>query len=122
VTLEEPTPIYPAVQATELDRRVPEPSLSSAAPTEPSPSSPLPASSNGTSTLPSLAAVPVPVSVPVPAFAPPLVRRQSVVANTDVKIIRSLLVPDIPTGPPTTTDYFGGAPATFSAAMLHRKI
>jgi osomolarity two-component system response regulator SSK1 len=115
------------VQATELDRRVPEPSLSSAAPTEPSPSSPLPASSNGTSTLPSLAAVPVPVSVPVPASALPLVRRQSVVANTDVKIIRSLLVPDIPqaaiaTGPPTTTDYFGGAPATFSAAMLHRKI
>ncbi|KAF1943680.1 hypothetical protein EJ02DRAFT_433048 [Clathrospora elynae] len=113
VTLEVPTPIYPSVQPAELDRRVPEPSLSSAA-TEPSDAdlpSPLPASSTTTSK----------------SASPGLLRCQSLVGATDAKIIKSLLVPDLPhaaiaTGPPTATDYFGGAPAHFSAAMLHRKI
>ncbi|EAT82845.1 hypothetical protein SNOG_09580 [Parastagonospora nodorum SN15] len=47
--------------------------------------------------------------------------------NADAKIIKTLLVPDtstapLQTGPPTATDYFGGAPAHFSTSMLHRKI
>ncbi|CAO2652044.1 Nn.00g003270.m01.CDS01 [Neocucurbitaria sp. VM-36] len=116
LTLEEPTPIHPAtvVQPADLDRSLPPPSLSSAAPTEPSdaePPSPLPASTANTNRL----------------TPPGVVRRQSLIANTDAKIIKTLLAPDIPqaalaTGPPTATDYFGGAPANFSAGMLHRKI
>lgn len=107
VTLEAPTPIHSVVQQpAELNRA--EPLLSSA----PSDHSDLPpASSNDTSHAPS----------------PTLVRRQSVVNKTDAQIIKNLLVPDIPqaaiaTGPPTVADYFGGAPANFSAGMLHRKI
>jgi osomolarity two-component system response regulator SSK1 len=109
VTLEEPTPIHSVVQQpAERDR--PEPSLSSA-PSDLTNTDPLPASSNDTSHNPS----------------PALVRRQSVVNKTDAQIIKKLLVPDIPhaaiaTGPPTVDDYFGTAPANFSAAMLHRKI
>jgi osomolarity two-component system response regulator SSK1 len=106
VTLEAPTPIHPdAVQPADLDRPVPAPSISSGS--QVSPSDPSPRSSRLT--------------------PPGVVRRQSLVANTDAKVIKTLLVPDAPqaailTGPPTATDYFGGAPANFSAGMLHRKI
>jgi osomolarity two-component system response regulator SSK1 len=111
LTLEEPTPIHPeVVQPAELARALPEPSLSSAAPT-PSSDSDLPLHSSPKQTPPSLE------------------RRQSVVAGTDAKIIKTLLTPDIPdipqaataTGPPTANDYFGGPPANL-AGMLHRKI
>jgi osomolarity two-component system response regulator SSK1 len=107
VTLEEPTPIHAAVQQpAELNRAAP--SLSSARSDH---TDPLPASSNNTSHTPS----------------PTLVRRLSVVSKADAQIIKKLLVPDLPqaaiaTGPPTVADYFGGAPANFSAGMLHRKI
>jgi osomolarity two-component system response regulator SSK1 len=108
VTLEEPTPVHAVVvqQAAELNRAAP--SLSSAPSDH---SEHVPASTNDTSYPPS----------------PALVRRQSVVNKTDAQIIKKLLVPDIPhaaiaTGPPTQADYFGGAPANFSAGMLHRKI
>lgn len=108
VTLEAPTPIHPPV----AQPAVPEPSPSSAASTQPSDLS-----------------VDHPSDVPpqTSQLTPPgYVRRQSVVANTDAKIIRTLLVPDssqaAAPGPPTATDYFGGAPANFSANMLHRKI
>lgn len=117
LTLEEPTPIHPdVVQPAELARYVPEPSPSSAATTEPSDAehpAELPHHTSSRTT------------------PPGILRRQSVVANTDAKIITTLLVPDIPqaaiaTGPPTASapDYFGGAPATlnFSAGMMHRKI
>ncbi|KAF1840079.1 uncharacterized protein K460DRAFT_359809 [Cucurbitaria berberidis CBS 394.84] len=109
LTLEEPTPIYPQVQPGELDRHVPAPSLSSAEPSDVESPSPLPATTT---------------AKPIP---PAVIRRQSVIANTDAKIIKTLLAPDIPqaaiaTGPPTASDYFGGAPANFSAGMLHRKI
>jgi osomolarity two-component system response regulator SSK1 len=87
ILLEAPTPIHPPLQAADL---VPESSRSS--------TSPLPASSNATSQSASHA----------------LVRRQSVVANTDASILGSLLVPDIPQA--------ALAPQGFSAAMLHRKI
>tara|TARA_R110002003_G_scaffold37_2_gene2112 strand:+ start:4134 stop:6155 length:2022 start_codon:yes stop_codon:yes gene_type:complete len=110
VTLEYPTPIHPdVVQPAQL---VPEPSVSSAAPTEASDhASDLPHSSSKSS-------------------SPGLIRRQSLVANTDAKIIKTLLAPEdaqpaAAPGPPSAsaTDYFGGAaPPTFSAAMLHRKI
>ncbi|RYO00861.1 hypothetical protein AA0119_g5760 [Alternaria tenuissima] len=109
VTLEAPTPINPVVQQpAELNRA--EPSSLSSAPSDHSDLLPA-ASSNDTSHTPS----------------PALVRRQSVVNKTDAQIIKKLLVPDIPqaaiaTGPPTVADYFGGAPANFSAGMLHRKI
>ncbi|KAF1835612.1 hypothetical protein BDW02DRAFT_597102 [Decorospora gaudefroyi] len=112
LTLEEPTPLHTVVPSAELvPEPEPEPSFSSAAPTTDRSPSPLPASSNDTSK----------------STSPALVRRQSVVANTDARLIKSLLVPDIPqaaiaTGPPTAADYFGGAPATFNAGMLHRKI
>ncbi|KAG9193728.1 hypothetical protein G6011_03763 [Alternaria panax] len=108
VRLEEPTPIHPVVQQpAELNRA--EPSSLSSAPSDHSDQPP--ASSNDTSYSP----------------PPALVRRQSVVNKTDAQIIKKLLVPDIPqaaiaTGPPTVADYFGGAPANFSAGMLHRKI
>ena len=110
VTLEEPTPIHPpAVQAAhDLTRRhLPTPSPSSAESSEHPPE---------------LAAHPSSSLTP-----PASVRRQSVVANTDAKIIKTLLVPDastapVQTRPPTATDYFGGPPAHFSPSMLHRKI
>ncbi|KAI4705749.1 hypothetical protein J4E81_000633 [Alternaria sp. BMP 2799] len=110
VTLEAPTPLHPVVQQpAELNRA--EPSSLSSAPSDHTTTEPVPASSNDTSHAPS----------------PALVRRQSVVNKTDAQIIKKLLVPDIPqaaiqTGPPTVADYFGGAPAHFSAGMLHRKI
>ncbi|KAL1799610.1 hypothetical protein ACET3X_003647 [Alternaria dauci] len=114
VTLEEPTPFGPVVHPpAELDRAEP-PSLSSAPSDDQHHhhhSDVPPAASTNTSYPPS----------------PTLVRRQSVVNKTDAQIIKKLLVPDIPqaaiaTGPPTVADYFGGAPAPFSAGMLHRKI
>ncbi|OAL43789.1 hypothetical protein IQ07DRAFT_287839 [Pyrenochaeta sp. DS3sAY3a] len=108
LTLEEPTPIHPPVVVP------PAASLSSAAPTpsdgdEPSP---LPAAN---------------LTSPSRSAQAALIRRQSVVATTDAKVIKSLLAPDLPpaalaSGPPTSNDYFGGAPVQFSAAMLHRKI
>ncbi|KAJ4375988.1 Two-component response regulator SSK1p [Neocucurbitaria cava] len=117
LTLEEPTPIHPAVQPAELDRSGPAPSLSlslsSAASSEPTPSDAEPPSPRRASTSARLT-------------PPGIVRRQSLIANTDAKIIKTLLAPDIPqaaiaTGPPTSTDYFGGAPTNL-AGMLHRKI
>jgi osomolarity two-component system response regulator SSK1 len=110
VTLEEPTPIYPPAQ---LDSRVPAPSPASSATAAFSHSD----ASEEPSPLPAHGSQPAP---------PAIVRRQSVVANTDAPIIKTLLVPDSAqnapaAGPPTTTDYFGGA-ANFSASMLHRKI
>ena len=113
VTLEEPTPIHPSVvpPADQLARRVPESSrsLSSGVPTEQSDAdhpSPLPTGTTASSTSP--------------------VRRQSVVANTDERLIKTLLAPQDPnaaidTGPPAA-DYFGQRPHDISAAMLHRKI
>ena len=113
VTLEEPTPIHPpVVQPAELARSIPQPSPSSAAPTEPSDAghpSPLPSTTTATSTPPGPA------------------RRQSVVAHTDARVVKTLLAPDSPPaamapGPPAATDYFGAAQPTFGAGMLHRKI
>jgi osomolarity two-component system response regulator SSK1 len=108
VTLEEPTPIHPPAH---LDSSVPEPSPASSASVAPS--------TSGGSEDPS------PLHSHNSTSGPPVVRRQSVVANTDAPIIKTLLVPDAQNppaaGPPTTTDYFGGA-ANFSASMLHRKI
>jgi len=115
LTLEEPTPIRPeVVQPAELARLVPEPSPSSAASSQPSDAE-------------HAAELSPPHSSSSKHTPPAIVRRQSVVANTDAKIVKSLLVPDIPdaaiaTGPPTATDYFGGTTANFTAAMLHRKI
>ncbi|KAH7392221.1 hypothetical protein DE146DRAFT_133836 [Phaeosphaeria sp. MPI-PUGE-AT-0046c] len=100
VTLEAPTPIHPPVlQPAELARDVPEASLSSRAPSAS-------VSASASSDIP-----------PSKHSSPGLVRRQSLVANTDVKLITTL----VPENPPTATDYFGGAPA-LSASMLHRKI
>jgi osomolarity two-component system response regulator SSK1 len=112
VTLEAPTPLLSEV-TLQVDRRapvpVPEPSLSSAE---------LRYSSDDPSALPS-------ASTRATTTPPDFVRCQSVVANTDAKIITTLLAdappPAVPANPPAV-DYFGGVPATFTAAMLHRKI
>lgn len=97
VTLEAPTPIHPpALPPAQLASDVPEASLSSRAPS---------ASVSASSDI-----------APQPSSPGP-VRRQSLVANTDVKVIKTL----VPENPSTATDYFGGAPA-LSANMLHRKI
>lgn len=104
VTLEAPTPIHPpALQPAELAiaRDVPEASLSSRA------ASASVSASASSDTSPSKSSPPGPV------------RRQSLVANTDVRLITTL----VPENPPTTTDYFGAAAApAISANMLHRKI
>ena len=111
LTLEEPTPVHPP------------PPVAAAQAAEPVPDTPSPAS---TAVEP-----PTDANAPAPAPAPaPVPRRQSLVANTDVRVIKTLLAPDAPPplsqpGLPVATDYFGGAvqPATtLSAAMLHRKI
>lgn len=94
VTLEAPTPIHPpGLQSADLARDVPEASLSSRAPS-----------------------ASVSASSPKPSPQSPD-RRQSLVAPTDVKLLKTL----VPEHPPIAADYFGAAPA-ISAHMLHRKI
>ncbi|KAF2124259.1 hypothetical protein P153DRAFT_361426 [Dothidotthia symphoricarpi CBS 119687] len=112
LTLEEPTPIHPPTAAVALQPAdTPEPLPSPTAET-----------SHGE-----------PAHVPPrnPARPTPPLRRQSLVNNTDAPLLKTLLAPvvvpaAIATPPasatPTATDYFGAAPATFSAAMTHRKI
>lgn len=113
LTLEEPTPIHPP----------PPVAVAAVQAAEPVPDTPSPAST----------AVEPPTDANANANAPapaPVQRRQSLVANTDARVIKTLLAPDAPPqlsqpGLPAATDYFGGAvqPAgTLSAAMLHRKI
>jgi osomolarity two-component system response regulator SSK1 len=111
LTLEEPTPVHPP----------PPPPVAVAAvqAAEPVPDTPSPAST----------AVEPPTDANAPAPVP-VQRRQSLVANTDVRVIKTLLAPDAPPqlsqpSLPAAADYFGGAvppAATLSAAMLHRKI
>jgi osomolarity two-component system response regulator SSK1 len=99
------------VQPADLARQLPTPSPSSAESSEhPSELGPRSASRSSSKLTP-----------------PGVSCHQSVVANTDAKINKTLLVPDasqaaVQTGPPTATDYFGGPPANSSASMLHRKI
>lgn len=116
LTLEEPTPIHPPVAAAAA--------AVGAQPAEPVPDTPSPASTaveppNDTSSA---------TSAPAPAQPAGPVRRQSLVAHTDARVIKTLLAPDAPSQPAQAdvhppADYFGAAvqPA-ITAAMLHRKI
>lgn len=114
LTLEEPTPIHPAVQPASLSR-LPEPSPSSGAPTDASDHpSPQPASISS-------------------SLTPPGPRRPSAAA-ADASIVAALRAPDVPHAAPTApthahtatataNDYFSRGPAAHpSAVMLHRKI
>jgi osomolarity two-component system response regulator SSK1 len=111
VRIQEPTPISPPFDPSALTQQVApldavEPASESEDPSQ------LPAASaRSTSSKPT---------------APGVIRRQSLVTTSNAGIIKSLLHSDIPpaalaTGPPTQ-DYFAGAPPTFNAGMLHRKI
>lgn len=111
VTIEEPTPIHLPVNPAELaQQHVPEPAAAGAASIDsedPSELRPSPARA---------------ASKPTP---PGVIRRQSLVAPSNARAIKTLLEPDVSqaavaSGPPTA-DYFAGAP-TFNAGMLHRKI
>ncbi|XPS97531.1 Two-component response regulator SSK1p [Ascochyta lentis] len=123
VTLEAPTPIHP-----------PPPPPPPVAATDDARSS-SPASADASSSAEpadvSLATATAPAPAPAPApHHPAPVRRQSLVANTDARVIKTLLAPDAPHAyphphpphPPPPTDYFGDAQPAISAAMLHRKI
>ncbi|KAL1656160.1 Two-component response regulator SSK1p [Didymella pomorum] len=110
LTLEEPTPIHPPVAAAAAAAAAA--AVAEAAPT-PSPASsadPDPATSDLTSV----------------SNHPTLPRRQSLVAHTDARVIRTLLAPDAPAEPSAPSappaDYFGGVQPAISAGMLHRKI
>lgn len=99
VTIEEPTPVHPPVQPPpgDVDTELP---------------SALSLRSTATAT-----AQPFPPTIP---------RRQSLVAPSNARAIKTLLAPDLTVpalgpGPPSASDYFAGA-ATFDAGMLHRKI
>jgi osomolarity two-component system response regulator SSK1 len=107
LTLEEPTPVRLPVQPPEL---VPHGSDDTAAhATEPS-------DSEHASALPSRSTT--------QTTPPSIIRRQSLVAPSNARAIKTLLEPDasatLVTGPPTATDYFSGP--SFNAGMLHRKI
>jgi osomolarity two-component system response regulator SSK1 len=151
LTLEEPTPIHePAQQPAEHG---PAPSASPSSPGHTSSSGAAAAhltdltdlsSATPTNTTTNAATT---ATEPHPPLPPGPARRQSVVAHTDARIIRTLLDPDAPqqhhhqaqhqpqqqprhspSHPPpaaetsTPTDYFGAAPPPITAAMLHRKI
>ena len=117
LTLEEPTPILPPpVAVTESAEPGPAPSLSSSSAGEASSSADQADLTSATST-----------KAKELYTSATIVRRQSLVANTDARVIKTLLAPDVSqlpvqTGPPTTSDYFGGAQPVITAAMLHRKI
>ncbi|KAJ4992169.1 response regulator receiver domain-containing protein, partial [Stagonosporopsis vannaccii] len=69
--------------------------------------------------------LPHPPPHPHPHPHPPSpARRQSLVASTDARVIKTLLAPDAPSqpAPPTAADYFGAVQPALTAAMLHRKI
>lgn len=115
VTLEQPTPVpLPVNPAGLAQQHVPleaaaEPSIDSEDPSELRPSSARTSSR------------------PTP---PGITRRQSLVADSNARVIKTLLEPNaahhaaIASGPPTSSaaDYFAGVPPTFNASMLHRKI
>lgn len=109
LTLEEPTPIHPPVAVGAV-----------AQPAEPAPT-PSPASSadpdSATSHLTAAS------STRADTQEPALPRRQSLVAHTDARVIKTLLAPDAPPAPPSAqpADYFGGVQPAITA-MLHRKI
>lgn len=102
LTLEEPTPVHLPSSSPEPPARAAA-AAGSAGPEDPSELPSLPTGSK-----------------------PPPIRRQSLVAPSNTRAIKTLLASDAaahpsPTGPPTATDYFAGA-STFNAGMLHRKI
>jgi osomolarity two-component system response regulator SSK1 len=111
VTLEQPTPIpLPVHPELALDRSVPSLPDSTYAPDNDEPTE-LPSAHS--STKPS---------------HPGITRRQSLLTNSNARVITQLLEPDITAVatagtalPTTTSDYFSGQP-TFNASMLHRKI
>lgn len=114
LTLEEPTPVHPPVAIAQ--------------PAEPVPDTPSPATSSSavephpdtSSAAPSATATAPPTAPPTHPPAP--ARRQSLVATTDARVIKTLLAPDAPTQP-VAADYFGpAAQPAITAAMLHRKI
>lgn len=122
VTLEEPTPIHPPAEPAPTTPS-PANSLSAAgASTSPATSANLTSSSAAASAAASASSHPHPHPQ-----APSPVRRQSLVANTDARVIKTLLAPDAPSqpvqpSPPTPSDYFGAVQPAITAAMLHRKI
>ena len=126
LTLEEPTPIHPPAAAVAVAGAGAQPAEAS-----PAPSSASSSAAAGTSS--SSAADPADLTSATSSSAhrehhPGPVRRQSLVANTDARVIKTLLAPDAQhqpaqPGPPTATDYFGeAAQPAITAAMLHRKI
>lgn len=101
VVLEEPTPLHPPVH-----------------PPDAGDDGTSPAESEDPSELPSFSST--------KATPPAIFRRQSLVAPSNARAIRTLLEPDIAPaaagpGAPANADYFSG-PSNFNAGMLHRKI
>jgi osomolarity two-component system response regulator SSK1 len=110
LTLEEPTPIHPPVAAQAVAEAAPTPS---------------PASSAG----PGSATSDLTAATSTHADAgnsPTRPRRQSLVANADARVIKTLLAPDLPAAssvpPAPPVDYFGAVQPAIAAGMLHRKI
>ncbi|KAL5405142.1 hypothetical protein PMIN03_008665 [Paraphaeosphaeria minitans] len=114
VTLEEPTPVHPPA--------LPPPVLPALAADAAGSAGFKDGPEDGPSELPTLPSLPSLPSASRPAPA----RRQSLVAPSNARAIKTLLASDAAanpavTGPPTATDYFAG-PSNFNAGMLHRKI
>lgn len=110
LTLEEPTPLRLPIQPPDIQPQVLQDVAASESALSEEPSElPIPATTAASTTT-----------------KPDILRRQSLVAPSNARAIKTLLAPDVVpavagTGPPTATDYFAGA-SNFNAGMLHRKI